>query len=196
MSRLFLSTPAIAWLSLCFFLSGVLPVGATEPVWKSSGGVWAVVAAGGGTRTETTLLLTRYEQQANNLLSVLAIPGRMRPALVLHAQTLLGLGENIVNNAVGHLPRCAKYLSAALRLSAELDEISIASLERNYHHDGALPKAPAECYHAKDLFVHAAAVHIMLREDVHVSTKTKKHMKEEITEVLAHISAVKALLAQ
>ena len=30
--------------------------------------------------------------------------------------------------------------------------------EKDYHHDGALPKAPPECYHVKDTFVHPATV--------------------------------------
>ena len=67
-------------------------------------------------------------------------------------------------------------------------------LEKDYHHDGALPKAPGECYHTKDLFVHPATVYVLVRDDPSLANKTKMSINAELTEVLAHTELVRQLV--
>lgn len=67
-----------------------------------------------------------------------------------------------------------------MALKDSLSDISHENLEKNYHHDGALPKAPSECYHTKDLFVHPATVFVLTRDDPVVSSETKSSIKAGI----------------
>ena len=75
-----------------------------------------------------------------------------------------------------------------------MKNISHDTLERDYHHDGALPKAPGECYHTKDLFVHPATVIVLTRDDPSLSVATKSSINAEITEVLMHTELVRQLV--
>ena len=63
--------------------------------------------------------------------------------------------------------------------------MDLESLEKNYHQDEALPKAPDNCYHVKDLLVHPATAAI---------SNDRKAIVHEIREVLAHLQLVKLQL--
>ncbi len=79
-------------------------------------------------------------------------------------------------------------------LKNSLKTISHESLEKDYHHDGALPKAPAECYHTKDLFIHPATVIVLTRDDPSLNDTTKSSINAEISEVLGHTELVRQLV--
>ena len=107
---------------------------------------------------------------------------------------LLKLSESVFDSARFRLPQCDTYLAKTLELKNTLQDISHATLEKDYHLDGALPKAPAECYHTKDLFVHPATVVVLTRDDPTLSSETKTSISAEITEVIAHTELVRELV--
>ena len=92
------------------------------------------------------------------------------------------------------MPQCDEYLAKTLMLKNNLQEISLENLEKDYHHDGALPKAPGECYHTKDLFVHPATVIVLTRDNPVLNEAIKSSIHDEITEVLAHTEIVRQLI--
>ena len=110
------------------------------------------------------------------------------------ASTLLELSENVISSAQYRLPQCDEYLAKTLMLKNNLQEISLENLEKDYHHDGALPKAPGECYHTKDLFVHPATVIVLTRDNPVLNEAIKSSIHDEITEVLAHTEIVRQLI--
>lgn len=67
-------------------------------------------------------------------------------------------------------------------------------MERDYHLDGALPKAPAECYHVKDTFVHPATVLVLTRDDPALGEETITDIRAEIMEVLGHTEVIRQLI--
>ena len=139
-------------------------------------------------------LLTNYEIEAKKLLAMLDESMTSSKALQNKAKELLDLSETVIHSAQFRLPQCDEYLSKTLALKGSLEKISHATLEKDYHHDGALPKAPGECYHTKDLFVHPATVYVLVRDDPNLIDETKSSINDEITEVLAHTELVRQLV--
>jgi hypothetical protein len=144
--------------------------------------------------SKTAGLLANYEITAKKLISNLKNETGNAKETNKQAEQLLILSEKIISSAQFRLPQCNEYLEKTLSLKNQLQNISHETLEKDYHHDGALPKAPAECYHTKDLFVHPATVIILTRDDPSLTADTKSSIYAEITEVLAHTELVRKLV--
>ena len=142
----------------------------------------------------TAGLLANYEIAAKNLVASLENDAVKPNEINKQAKELLALSENIFDTARFRLPQCDVYLAKTLELKNSLQKISHDTLEKDYHHDGALPKAPGECYHTKDLFVHPATVLVLTRDDPSLSETTKTSINAEIIEVLAHTEYVRQLV--
>lgn len=143
---------------------------------------------------EAAVLLAYYEIEAKKLVNGLEDGADDGEAVSKHARELLAMSESVLDSARFRLPQCDEYLAKSLAIKGSLEEISHATLEKDYHLDGALPKAPPECYHAKDLFVHPATVIVLARDDPALGEQTRQSIKAEITEVLAHTEVVRQLV--
>ena len=139
-------------------------------------------------------LLTNYEIEAKKLLEMLKTKNINSKTIQNKAKDLLSLSEVVIESAQFRLPQCNEYLTKTLAIKTSLEEISHETLEKDYHHDGALPKAPGECYHTKDLFIHSATVYVLVRDDPSLQDATKSSINAEITEVLAHTELVRRLV--
>jgi hypothetical protein len=142
----------------------------------------------------TAGLLAAYEFAAKKLINNLENESSTSKAISKQAEVLLVLSEDIIASARFRLPQCNKYLTKTLALKDSLNDMSHETLEKDYHHDAALPKAPSECYHTKDLFVHPATVIILTRDDPSLNNATKSSINAEITEVLGHTELVRQLV--
>ncbi len=142
----------------------------------------------------TAGLLANYEITAKKLVTSLENSSTNSTDINIYAKELLSISENVFESAQFRLPQCDEYLAKTLSLKTQLQEISNDTLEKDYHHDGALPKAPGECYHTKDLFVHPATVIVLTRDDPALTQETKISINAEITEVLAHTELVRQLV--
>lgn len=142
---------------------------------------------------KSAVLLANYEILAQKLVKM-TDSGADSASINSQAGELLNLSETVIDSARFRLPQCDDYLKQSMALRASLGEISHARLESDYHHDGALPSAPMECYHAKDLFVHPATVLVLTRDDPALSESTRNSIKAEINEVLAHTEFVRQLV--
>lgn len=140
------------------------------------------------------VLLANYEIEAGKLVDRLDSKDISGDNIKLDAEKLLSLSEEVIDSARFRLPQCDKYLAMTVTLKDQLQRISHETLEHDYHQDGALPKAPAECYHTKDLFVHPATVIVLTRDDPALTTETRENIKAEINEVLAHTEVVRQLV--
>ena len=139
-------------------------------------------------------LLTNYEIEAKKLLEMLKTKNINSKTIQNKAKDLLSLSEVVIESAQFRLPQCNEYLTKTLAIKTSLEEISHETLEKDYNHDGALPKAPGECYHTKDLFIHPATVYVLVRDDPSLQDATKSSINAEITEVLAHTELVRRLV--
>lgn len=139
------------------------------------------------------VLLAHYEIEARKIINKIDA-GATGKIISEQANKLLDLSESVIDSAQFRLPQCDAYLAKTMALKNNLQEISHETLEKDYHHDGALPAAPAECYHAKDLFVHPATVIVLIRDDPAFGEATKSSIKSEITEVLMHTEVVRQLV--
>ncbi len=144
--------------------------------------------------SKTAGLLADYEIAAKKLINDLESKESNAKSISEQAKKLLNLSEDVIVSAQFRLPQCAEYLAKTLALKNQLDDMSHDTLEKDYHHDGALPKAPSECYHTKDLFVHPATVIILTRDDPSLNSTTKSSINAEITEVLGHTELVRRLV--
>ena len=142
----------------------------------------------------TAGLLANYEIVAKKLVANLENDVIELNQINRQASELLAISENIFDTARFRLPQCDEYLAKTLELKTKLHDMSHEKLEKDYHLDGALPKAPGECYHTKDLFVHPATVLILTRDDPTLSDTTMTSIGAEITEVLAHTEYVRQLV--
>ena len=142
----------------------------------------------------TAGLLAYYEIAAKKLVANLENDAAKLNEINKQAKELLAISENIFDTARFRLPQCDVYLTKTLELKNSLQKISHDTLEKDYHLDGALPKAPGECYHTKDLFVHPATVLVLTRDDPSLSETTKTSINAEIIEVLAHTEYVRQLV--
>ena len=141
--------------------------------------------------SKATALLSNYEIEAKNLLVMLDASGTTSKVIQDKANELLSVSEIILQGAQLKMPKCNDYLTKTLALKEILDNITNESLEKDYHQDGALPEAPSECYHTKDLFVHPATVLVLVRDDPDLKNETKLSINAEITEVLVHTEQVR-----
>ena len=139
-------------------------------------------------------LLTNYEIEAKKLLEMLKTKNINSKTIQNKAKDLLSLSEVVIESAQFRLPQCNEYLTKTLAIKTSLEEISHETLEKDYHHDGALPEAPGECYHTKDLFIHPATVYVLVRDAPSLQDATKSSINAEITEVLAHTELVRRLV--
>ncbi|MFT7460457.1 MAG: hypothetical protein ACI909_003145 [Planctomycetota bacterium] len=142
---------------------------------------------------KSAVLLANYEILAKKLVRMTENGGDSS-SINIQANQLLDLSETVIDSARFRLPQCDEYLNKSMALRENLKDISHKNLEKDYHHDGALPKAPAECYHAKDLFVHPATVLVLTRDDPSLGEDTRNAIKMEITEVLGHTELVRQLV--
>lgn len=142
---------------------------------------------------KSAVLLANYEIEAKRLVRFTE-NGDDQNKIAEQAKKLMSLSEVVIDSARFRLPQCDDYLAMSVALKEQLGVISHARLESDYHHDGALPKAPPECYHAKDLFVHPATVIVLTRDDPALEETTRNSIKAEIIEVLAHTEFVRQLV--
>lgn len=139
-------------------------------------------------------LLADYEILAKKLVASIGNKTVGANEINKQASELLLLSEIVIKSAQFRLPQCDEYLASTIAIRDNLLNMPHATLEKDYHHDGALPKAPAECYHTKDLFVHPATVIILTRDDPSLNEETKTSINAEISEVLAHTEVVRQLV--
>ena len=138
-------------------------------------------------------MLAEYEIEGRKLLDGLD-DGAGRNEIDRQAGALLSSGEKIMDWARFRLKQCDEYLEKARELKAKIPDIAPEVLEKDYHHDGALPKAPPECYHVKDTFVHPATVLVLTRDDPSLGEETITGIRSEILEVLGHTEVVRQLV--
>ena len=144
-------------------------------------------------RQAIAVMLAEYEIEGRKLLDGLDDnPGRNE--VDRQAGALLSSGEKIMDWARFRLKQCDEYLGKALELKTKIADITLEVLEKDYHHDGALPKAPPECYHVKDTFVHPATVMVLTRDDPALGEETITGIRAEILEVLGHTEVVRQLV--
>lgn len=143
---------------------------------------------------DAAVLLAHYEIEAKKLVESVDATQPDASDINGHAEKLMSLSEEFMESAGFRLPQCGEYLAKTVSLKTSLKTISHESLEKNYHQDGALPKAPGECYHTKDLFVHPATVMVLTRDDPKLGSDTRQSIKNEIIEVLAHTEVVRQLV--
>ena len=139
-------------------------------------------------------LLADYEIEAKKLVESLDDENLSLSVTNQRANKLIDISESVILMARFRLPQCDAYLSQSMTLKDKLNTISNEKLESDYHHDGALPAAPAECYHTKDMFVHPATVVVLTRDDPSLTADTRDSIRAEITEVLAHTEVVRELV--
>ena len=144
-------------------------------------------------RQAIAVMLAEYEIEGRKLLDSLD-ENVGRTDIDRHADALLSSGEKIMDWARFRLKQCDEYLGKALELKAMIRDIALETLEKDYHHDGALPKAPPECYHVKDTFVHPATVLVLTRDDPALGEDTVTGIRMEILEVLGHTEVVRQLV--
>ena len=144
-------------------------------------------------RQAIAVMLAEYEIEGRKLLDGLE-ENADRTGIDRQAGALLSSGEKIMDWARFRLKQCDAYLEKALELKAMIADITLEVLEKDYHHDGALPKAPPECYHVKDTFVHPATVLVLTRDDPALGEETITGIRAEILEVLGHTEVVRQLV--
>lgn len=138
---------------------------------------------------ETIALIERYAAQAQALSAEL-VAGVDTASATRSAETLLVLGAEIVPAFVERHPYCGPYLKAAMQVQSGWRQMDVATLERDFHKDGALPQVEGDaktCYHMKDLVVHPATALVLLSQSPPDVTSAQR----EITEVIAHAHLVK-----
>ena len=106
------------------------------------------------------------------------------------AQNLLALAAGMVPAYAARKPHCANYLDATLKIRHAWPSLDLETIERDFHHDGALPasETTADCYHMKDLIVHPATTLKLLSLDVPALDQAGR----EIEEVIAHAGVVRS----
>lgn len=131
----------------------------------------------------------RYKEQANNL--VQALEGD-KPAyeILKMSEELTRTGLSFIPRIIINNPECKEYLEAVRKVAPQLKDLPIEEIESGYHADGKLPKTPSpKCYHGKDLIVHPATVSALAKAGLS-TPESRQKAKNEIVEVLSHLSAV------
>jgi hypothetical protein len=145
-------------------------------------------ATGSVTPPPVATVLDQYAREASALATALAA-GAETELLKSRAEGLIDRAAGIVPAFVKLHPHCASYLEAALQVRERWPDLDHDAIERDYHHDGALPKIDNAgfCYHMKDLVTHPATVLVLLSQ----AEPDFVQAKAEIDEVIAHIGVVR-----
>ena len=106
---------------------------------------------------------------------------------------LVESSKKILAQVIQSKPQCADYLNQTLAAADSMLTMDLDVIERDYHQDGALPKAPSECYHAKDLLVHPATAVVLARGE-YFDKSALSSIEHEIQEVLAHAQVTEAVI--
>ena len=111
--------------------------------------------------------------------------------IAVQGSALTELATQLLPEFVAKQPVCKAYIEAALAAANSMLTLSLEAIERDYHADGKLPPMQqAVCYHAKDLLVHPATV-VVIAKTLQDTQATRKQLRAEIEEVLAHFAEVK-----
>ena len=102
--------------------------------------------------------------------------------IIKKSKDLVEQGIKIATDYALLHPACKDYLYTAIAHKEQMFQASPEDMEKLYHGDGALPKAPDKCYIPKDLIVHPATVFILA-----TNPKNQHRMLEELAEVIDHI---------
>lgn len=136
--------------------------------------------------------LDAYLASASALEARLA-PGADLAAVRSEATALMEQGARLVPGYIERFPECQAYLEAAVKVRDLWQGLDAETIERDYHHDGALPDhgdTPV-CYHVKDLVVHPATALVLLTQ----SPPDFVQARAEITEVVQHGGFIEARTA-
>lgn len=116
------------------------------------------------------------------------VPGADVANLRRDAEALMELGATLVPAFVERYPHCETYLAAALQVREAWPSLDLAAIERDYHHDGVLPRIENSgvCYHMKDLVTHPATVLVLLQD----AQPDYAQARREIDEVIEHVGFV------
>lgn len=148
----------------------------------------ANVATSASATPTAASLLDRYGREAAELAT--ALDARAETDLLRsRAEGLIDLAAEIVPAFVDAHPHCMPYLEAALQVRERWPQLDHEAIERDYHHDSALPKIDNAgfCYHMKDLITHPATVLVLLSQ----AKPDHVQAKAEIDEVIAHMGVVR-----
>ncbi|MFP7721741.1 hypothetical protein [Lysobacter sp. A3-1-A15] len=135
--------------------------------------------------------LDTYGEQARALSDAIAARADVA-TLTGQAEALMALAAEMVPAYVQRQPHCDAYLDAALQVRDNWKQLDHATIERDYHLDGALPKIQNSgvCYHMKDLVTHPATMLVLLSQPGPDYAQSKR----EIDEVIAHLGVVRTQL--
>ena len=120
--------------------------------------------------------------------------GKALTEIAENAKTLVKLSRGILTNFGKSEPACKTYLEAALKAASLMMAADLETIERDYHHDKALPKAPKKCYQVKDLLVHPATVYVLAQKHAKDQSVRGK-MGAELAELTGHLAYVKMLVS-
>ena len=131
----------------------------------------------------------RYKEQANNLIQ--ALEGDTPAYEVIKiSEELTRTGLSFIPRIIINNPECKEYLEAIRKVAPQLKDLPLEEIESGYHADGKLPKSPSpKCYHGKDLIVHPATVTALAKKGFS-TPESRQKAKNEILEVLGHLSAI------
>lgn len=106
-------------------------------------------------------------------------------------QELFKLSKGLNQRFSDRHAECKDYLGKALAQADKMPDMTLAQIEKDYHADGALPKASPLCYHVKDLLVHPATVLVVLKSK---NGQVMPKALAELTELNSHLAVVQAKL--
>ncbi len=138
----------------------------------------------------TVALVEQYAAQAQALSAQLTTQADSAAAIAASGE-LLDLSVEIAPAFIERHPHCRDYLNAAMAVETAWQQMDAATLERDFHKDGALPEVVGDaqtCYHMKDLIVHPATALALLSQ----SPPDIETARREIAEVIAHAHVVKS----
>ncbi len=134
--------------------------------------------------------ITRYDIVARDVVAAID-DGASAEDIDGRVVELTGIFDVLVPRFLEVRPDCGDYLKAAAELRLRWRDMTPDDIEAGYHDDKSLPPIQngSACYHIKDLLVHPLTAQAILAADGSQREKAKR----EITEVLAHLSVVRAL---
>jgi hypothetical protein len=137
--------------------------------------------------------LNSYKAGAEELVSMIR---EAKPDTDIAAKSadLVSSSRAIIKQFMVKHPNCTEYLTALDQAADIIPTLPLEEIETGYHQDGKLPQFDdPNCYHAKDLLVHAATVQAMATMGIE-DDAMRTSAENEIIEVIAHFSQVESAL--
>jgi len=134
--------------------------------------------------------MASFEASLENVVSVIRDKKSTFSDIEIKNDVLIAQAKELLPALSKKYPKCRNVLSYVLANTERMKNLSHTDIEEKFHDGEELPKNSNDsCYELKELIVHPATVHVLLKEKQD-SLETRQSMENELVELKGHLAPI------